>query len=493
MKKRLALILFGLLIVAMSAPVYAQFEWKVSGYFDTNAFWYENAANGTSRIYGGYVDTNGNTMPNAGSIDKDGNYFNTRGRFQFDAVMGKEVSATMGFEMDASKWGDPNGTKDQLGKWMGDQAAVEVRHLFLDFAIPYVGVPVPMTARIGLQPINMRSEFAVNTDGMGVTLGFKLDPVTISPVWAKPAHYKDYASDDADVWGLKALARVGTLSLGAYGVFYNMRAYPLSYATSAPAIDPSFSSKMYWFGGYADGKVGPLDMKADFVYDYGKVEGFEQASTARDVDYRGWVARLNLAYPIEMFTIGTNLMYATGSDTKDSDGTGFPGGTTAWGGTNKKVNSYVSPPGTETASYGANGAGIFFDNMLTGRGPHFRGSSGTVMTRGAVGGTWHAYGYGSYKVTPWYKLTAIAGYIGDTTKNGNTVGTARTNGGLPRNDGDIGWELGLYNEIQIYKNLSWGTSLAYLIAGDAMDYYGVGGNIELANPWFIGSIIKYTW
>jgi hypothetical protein len=158
------------------------------------------------------------------------------------------------------------------------------------------------------------------------------------------------------------------------------------------------------------------------------------------------------------------------------------------------VTSYVSPPGTETASYGANGAGIFYDNMLTGRGTHFRGSSGNVMTRGAVGGTWHAYGFASYKLTPWYKLTGVAGYIGDTTKNGNTVGTATRANGTPRDDSDIGWELGLYNEIQIYKNLSWGTSFAYLIAGDALaDWAQPGGNISTGDIWQIGSIIKYTW
>jgi hypothetical protein len=498
MKKRLALILFGLLIVAVSAPVYAQFEWKVSGYFDTNAFWFKNVANGTSQIYGGYKDTDGGTIPNNHSLDKDGHYFNTRGRFQFDAVMGKQVSATMGFEMDASQWGDYNGGKDQAGKWMADQAAVEVRHLYLDLAIPYFGIPVPMTARIGIQPMNARSEFALNTDGTGITLGFKLDPVTISPFWAKPAHYDDYANEDTDVYGIKALARVGKLSLGAYGMFWNMRSYPMNSASQSAldTVDPSFKGKMYWFGGYADGKVGPLDMKADFVYDYGSVDSFGAAS-ARDVKYTGWVARLNLSLPVEAFEVGTRLMYATGSDQKDSDGQGLPGRTTPWGTTTKKVTSYVSPPGTETASYGAGSPGIFYDNMVTARGGHFRGSNANQMSRGAVGGTWHAFGFASYKLFPWYKLTGVAGYIGDTTKNGNTVGTAYRANGTPRDDSDIGWELGLYNEIQIYKNLSWGTSFAYLIAGDALaDWRSASDptrNITTGDIWQIGSIIKYTW
>jgi hypothetical protein len=502
MKKRLVLILFGLLIVAFSAPVYAQFEWKVSGYFDTNAFWYNNVYN-TPQIYGAYRDSmksgSPSVAPNTQSLDKTGNYFNTRGRFKFDAVMGKEVSASMWFEMDSTKWGETGGGVNQSGKWQADQPDVEVKDLYLDFAVPYFGVPVPTTVRIGIQPLVARPEFAVNTDGTGITLGFKLDPVTISPYWAKASHYKDYANDDADVFGLNTITRVGKLAIGAWGVFYNMRTYPLSAVSSgtfAAGVDPSYKAKMYWFGAYADGRVGPLDMKADLVMDYGKVEGFGAATTARDVNYQGWVARLNLALPIEMFEVGTKLMYATGSDTRESDGTGFPGTTTSNGNQSRRVTSFVSPPGTETASYGVNGPGLFYDNMLTGRGVSFQGSSATQMTRNAVGGTWHAFGYASYKLFPWYKLTAAGGFIGDTTQHGNTVGTAIKANGQPRDDSDIGWELGLYNEIQIYKNLSWGTSFAYLIAGDALDWAGTTGsgqNISMSNPWVIGSIIKYTW
>ena len=493
MKKRLALILFGLLIVALSAPAYARFEWKVSGYFDTNVFWYNNAYK-TDQIYGNYKDTNSRAVPDTGSLDKTGHYFNTRGRFKFDAVMGKEVSASMFFEMDSTKWGETAGGANQSGKWQADQTDVEVKNLFLDFAIPYVGIPVPMTARIGIQPLVARPEFAVNTDGAGITLGFKLDPVTISPYFAKASHNKDYANDDSDVWGINTITRIGKLAFGAWGVFYNMHTYPLNgLNTVSAAVDPSYTAKMYWFGGYADGKVGPLDMKADFIYDTGRVEGFGSQPTARDVDYRGWLARLNLALPIEMFEFGVKALYATGADQKDTGGRGLPGEATPWGGTSKRVASFVSPPGTEVASYGVNGPGIFFDNMLLGRGVTFGGSNANAMTRGAVGGIWHVTAYGSYKVTPWYKVTPMVMYIGDTTENGNTIGTARSNRGNPRDDHDIGWELGLYNEIQIYKNLSWGTSFAYLIAGDALDWYGTGGNIQMSNPWLIGSIVKYTW
>ena len=46
------------------------------------------------------------------------------------------------------------------------------------------------------------------------------------------------------------------------------------------------------------------------------------------------------------------------------------------------------------------------------------------LSKGAFGGTWFAKLYGSAKLTPWYKVTFQGLYIGDTTKNGNTFGSA---------------------------------------------------------------------
>ena len=504
MKKCMGLILFGLLIVAFSAPVYAQFEWKVSGYLDTNYFYYRNIYK-TAQITGGYVDMTrptGNTMGDTRSIDKTGSYFNTRGRFKFDAAMGKDVTGTMFFEMDSARWGETQGGVNQSGKWVADQPDVEVKNLYLDFAIPYFGIPVPMTARVGIQPLVVAPEMAITTDGPGITLGFKADPVTISPFWFKASQSKEYASTDADVFGAQLIAKVSTLTVGAYGVLYDMRTYPLASVTYT-SVDPSFKGKMWWFGGYAQGMMGPLNMKADFVMDKGSVKSFGATSTYEDVKYQGWATRLRLSYPIEMFEIGAQGMYATGSDLQKTSGTGLPGSTVgntaAGGGQSYKVGSYVIPPGSEAnTGFGVNSSGFFYGgNPLTSRTPDFTGSNGNSMSRGALGGTWFAQAFASYKVAPWYKITALGAYIGDTTKNGNTIGTATKKGtNTPRDDNFIGWELGLFNEIQIYKNLTWGTVFSYMIAGDALDIRGLGvpgDNVSPADPYMIGTILKYTW
>ena len=474
MKKCIGLILFGLLIVAFSAPVYAQFEWKVSGMMDSNFVAYKNIY-ASPQIYGGAVDSNGNAMGDTRSLNKMGQYFNTRGRFKFDAAMGKEVTGTMFFEMDSTRWGETTDGRNAVGRWDADRAAVEVKNLFMDFAIPYMGIPIPMTARVGIQPIVARPEMLTNTDGPGITLGFKLDPVTISPYWAKASHSKDYAAADADVFGTNIIAKVSTMTLGAYGMFYDMRTYPLNAVTFTSA-NPTNKGRMFWFGGYADGKLGPLNMMGDFVMDKGTVKTYTDGAQP-DVNYQGWATRLKLSLPVEMFEVGMQGMYATGSDQTKTSGTGAPGSAVgnsrSGGGDSFKVGSYVVPPASNNeSSFGAQGTGMFYSNPITGRTPAFNTGNANSMYRGALGGTFFVDAFASMKLAPWYKITLLGAYIGDTTINGNTIGTARkADGTTPRDDNMIGWELGLFNEIQIYKNLSWGTVFSYMIADDALDIW----------------------
>jgi hypothetical protein len=118
------------------------------------------------------------------------------------------------------------------------------------------------------------------------------------------------------------------------------------------------------------------------------------------------------------------------------------------------------------------------------------------VSRGAFGGTWFAKLYASAKVVPWYKVTLQGLYIGDTTKNGNTLGTAVQNPSAPyanqflRNDNTIGWELDLVNEIQIYKNLTWFVGAGYLWAGKALDVYNNGNTVAVGNPYY-GQNLEY--
>jgi hypothetical protein len=70
----------------------------------------------------------------------------------------------------------------------------------------------------------------------------------------------------------------------------------------------------------------------------------------------------------------------------------------------------------------------------------------------------------------------------------------KTDGTL-RDDTDIGWELDLVNELQIYKNLKWEIAGGVLFAGDAMDFKrtGVNTNKPMDNPWAILTRLTYNF
>ena len=94
----------------------------------------------------------------------------------------------------------------------------------------------------------------------------------------------DFADDDVDVWGLHANAKIGTFTVGAYGLNFRMNTYPFFVVNTGSVIFPgtslqqfgqspgTFKSHMYWLGAYLDGKAGPVNMNFDFVADYGSVD-----------------------------------------------------------------------------------------------------------------------------------------------------------------------------------------------------------------------------
>jgi hypothetical protein len=318
-----------------------------------------------------------------------------------------------------------------------------------------------------------------------------------------------------------------------------MNTYPLAYPTglSFSAITPwgnsvsasyglweagTQKSNMWWLGLYADGKAGPINLNFDFVYDTGKVQQGNRINSdgtgstpwffpIKDVSYEGWATRLKLDFPWEKFNFGLIGMYATGADANKTSTGGLPGTNVAnraygfAGGagapTNQltsKVHSYVTPPGSEQAP-GAGESVVMYScfNAVADGGTGIANiSSYFQMSRGGFGGTAFIKGYSSVKLAPWYKLTLQGLYIWDTTTHGNTFGTAVKNPfpgvtfgnysqQVLRDDKDIGFELDLISEIDIYKNLKGFIGLGYLWAGKALDVYnGSGANPAAASPFF---------
>jgi hypothetical protein len=553
MKKFVVLSLFGLLIVAISGVAQAQkLDFKVSGYISTTSFWTRNTPNavpfGGGDNFGGTAESiaapfpspfrppsPGSATTNSAAWNRTNSYLQTRAFLNLDMIMSKELSGRVALEIDALQWGGFAGAtavgtaggrtsdRNNLGVWTADRSAVEVKNAYITAGLPYFGVPFPMTVNVGIVPLGVRPWVFQYTDGAGITGAIKIDPVTIAPFWGKATEGKNFAADDADEYGLHVNAKVGTFTLGGYGVNFNMNTYPLNRATATAVISGSFNSfkaDFWWWGAYADGKLGPVDLQWDFVYSRGEVEtkatslGLSTfpSGARKDVDYRGWLTRGKINYPWEKFNFGAAAAYATGADFKKTSGSGLPGSSVNNSfnrfGFSRKVESYVVPPGAENP--GANDDLIIFGHFITAEASPLSYSMGpglypSQVTRGSYGGTWFAKLFFGYKVTPWYKVSLEGLYIGDTTKNGNTFGDAVKNRGLigdahRRDDDTIGWELNLINEINIYKNLKWDIAGGYLWAGDALDQ-GVRnltntefvGNKGPKNPWGVFTKLRYTF
>ncbi len=509
MKKLFTSILAAMFILAFGAVAYSQevpkLEFKASGMIDAQ-FW--TSKNSYPSSNSGYTY---DVIPSAykgtgAAVDKTDSQFQSRARLKFDAVMGKNLSGTIYLEMDSTKWGDtPGGNggvvseRNTFGYWGGDRAAVEVKSVYIDFGLPYFGIPAPMTARIGEQTLSIRPNLFLLTDGPGIMLGIKPDPLTIQPFWFHALEGVTYNADDVDVWGLNANAKISTFTIGGYGLYYNMRTYPffvssntVGATTTLPTslnslIQGTMKGDMYWFGAYADGKLAPVDINFDFIYDYGKIERKISSGTP-DVKYRGWTSRLKVDYPWEKFNFGVVGAYGTGADTKKSAARGIPDGTST------KNEAFVIPPGAESG--GTLGEAIVLYSSWINRGGNGIANSLNYneLVRGPTGGTWFAKVYGSYKVTPQYKLTLQGLYIGDTTDNGNTFGTAKKADGTLRDDSTIGYEFDIINEVEIYKNLKLNLGAGYLFAKDAMDFVRTGTtNFSPYNPWEVVSSLVYTF
>jgi hypothetical protein len=455
-----------------------------------------------------------------------------RAHLKFDAVMGPNLSGTIYFEIDTNRYGSVfNATPIQreannVGAWTTDRAGVEVKNIYIDIGLPYFGVPWPVTVRVGSQPIGVRPNVLVYSDGTGVTAGIKIDPVTIMPIYAKALENLDFADDDVDVYGLHANAKISTFTVGGYGLAYRMNTYPFfvlapnatslaAFGTSIiPQVPGTFKSHMWWLGAYLDGKAGPVNVNFDFVYDYGSVDdrdtrdkgaGFLTAfNNIPNVKYEGWMTRGKIDFPWEKFNFGSVFMYATGSDVRRTSPSGLPGTTVGlpltgvvpgpgfqfaspqqpFGTTNltRRNTSYVVPPGSEQGP--ANGESMVIYSMEPGSTGGYgiaNNANYGALSRGGFGGTWFAKLYASVKLLPWWKATVQGLYIGDTTTNGDTFGNSvkyiqtnvTSNGGtapmMLRDNNNIGWEFDLLNEIQIYNNLRFFVGGGYLFAGDALD------------------------
>lgn len=506
MKKFVVLSLVGLMIMAFAATSYAQIDFKAYGGLFAGTVMKRNfgASSGNITSYFG-----GDYAPNGGAWNKTESFFSSYANIFFEWNAGKEVKGVFNIETcnyysgrNTTPWPGVQGAEFDTGLWNTRVGQTRLRTAYIQFGVPYIGIPVPMNISAGIIPMAVRPAFAFAlTEGAGVQLDIKPDPVSISLAWGKMAEGKTAVADDSNHYSLEARAKVGPATVGGYLIHQDMNTYPIAYdPVSYGRPSSNYEASMWWLGAYMDGKLGPVNVNLDFAIDTGKVKGdAPDYYNVRKVKYRGWAGQAKITYPWDKFAFGAVLSYFSGADLKKTSRGGFPGDSPAngLGYSTSRVGSFVYPAGSNQWVVWAESlflSGNFASIICIPQGMPAQMWS-TRLSRGATGGTWIAKISASANLTPWYKATLWGLYIGDTTKNGNTLGNAVKYSGRLRDDKTIGWELSLIQDITIYKNLVFTVATGMLFAGDALDQQisGTYLNKSPKNPWIFTTKLAYNF
>ena len=198
MKKFIVLSIIGLLVL-FGTIVHAQekLDFKVSGFMFVQSFLQKNVPNAYDvptwspipawlpPIYGPSPLLNPSTGDGR-ALDKTRSWLGSRAYLHLDMSTGKNLNGRVTFEIDSAEWGERGEGRNNVGRWNADQAGVEIKSVFVDVGLPYFGIPVPITARVGIQPLAIRPGMTGYADGAGITGWVKIDPVTIELLWRKP-------------------------------------------------------------------------------------------------------------------------------------------------------------------------------------------------------------------------------------------------------------------------------------------------------------------
>jgi hypothetical protein len=471
MKKFLVIATVAVFVLTLAATTYAV-DFKASGLIRIRPI--------------STMNTNGAHLATSASYDHTRSFVDERFRLQMKLVANEDLYGVIYIEGDSTAWGEAAGGRNAIGSWGSDRVGVEAKQFYIDFNVPGIKDVAPTNVRAGMQWLAIRSHVFVGVDAPGIRVRTDAGPVRIYLNWFKAAEGANIwqSHDETDLYAARVVLNLPDFPVkpGMFVAYWNGNDYPLGANAQTQRAD------FYWVGVNADGKVGPASFKADFVYVSGDVD--RTSAGLQDREYGGWVFYADANLPIAMMTVGGTFMYATGDDVTDA--------TAATG--DLEHDGYVVPPATEGNPVLSQvfWAGPVHDSIFIARSGNTAGqarTSGTQMMQRYWGGLWTIKGYASFKPLDWLKVTGYAMYIGDTTSDGDTVGTAINAAGQPEDEDYIGIEVGAIADIKIYKELTFNMGLGYLFAGDAMDSWtGVGTvNDSPDDPWAILTQLIYKF
>jgi hypothetical protein len=508
MKKMLIIALALGLAVTMAAPAMAT-DWSARGHIFIGGAIHRTvppaAAQGWGFVPGpppGTLDPVPGGTPAAGGDGWNDTFawMKMGANLTITMTQSEDLYGVLGFNMNSRRWGEAGNqaTVNEMGSWYrlahddSGTLSVLVNEAFIDFRVP---PKLPVWLRMGIQPFVIRPWLVVMTNGPGITARTMIDPIKlgINLGWAKKWEGYDWDCDDVDAFTADVNMPIGPVRVGSFVWYENHNQW---WPTDAGVFDSGARDEadIYWVGFYADGRIGPVGLQFDWVYNGGEIKydasGWGGAPP-QDQDIRAWVIRGVLdVSPMDKLMVGIGALYSTGEDlsTNDLENYESVGG---WDGV--RAQGYPAMQDFLLMTGGVMG-------IVPSRGPMVAYLGGPV----SMGGLWYVRGFAQYMATDWLRLIANFGYIGDTVDDGNKLGTAwdPTEVTGLRDDDEIGFEMDFGFNIALYKNLQWGVAFGYLFAGNALDRYsdpawvpnaGTGTNEDPNDPWCLMSAILYTF
>lgn len=378
---------------------------------------------------------------NLGNYLKDGataEFWDQRLRLNLDWPIAEGVKLHARADILEGSWGDklvvekPTDTPD-IYSYVSDsntRPAISWDQVNLQFAVPNT----PLTVTVGRQLAAWGPGLFVaadNRDRFKLTAGF--GGVTALYTYDKYTEVGSLAHDKSDIddrrqHSVGAIAKVAGWNTG------------LIYGIVQDDSSPTHSLTLHAIDGYAMGKLGPVDVKAELTVGFG--EDDHDAPTA-DQDLEGLLAYLGLSMPAGPATLGLEGVFAQGNDPDTVDNEGA------------LRSDYQSPFWSV----------ILFNNM------DYNGFDNQNDYSQDFGLTNAMAGKASASIAPMAGLSLY----------GAVVYAVRDQVGAGVDD-QMGTEFDLVANYGIAQNVTLTVGGGYLIAGD---YYG-----DIDDPW--GAVVAFT-
>jgi hypothetical protein len=502
------------LAITMAVPAMAA-DLTASGYIGISGVIMKNLAPGVAGYYM-------NTTFGGSELNRMGSYVSLRGRLGFNVRASEDLYGVFMLEMDSNQFGEwgATGQRNVAGTFGADRNAVEIKSVYVDFRIP---PKLPVWARIGIQTYMIRPQVGfMMFDAAGVQLRSTINPIklNITGSYAKMLSASTNIGSasgnprDLSYWEAVTGSELYALDMnipltfspkfsikpGAFFAYQDIRLAGDSAGMGfggTPATGTGYpinkfgvgtdDAYLYWLGAYLNGKLGPLPMELDFIYQGGKVtytQAFDQHTTLGSFLVRGWIS-----YVFKGLEVGGGGMYVQGENYDRYNNTNAAAGATMQYVPNMGARSsrFILP---QPAVDAVPGDSIVYTGGWMGTA--INGHVGALLgPEGELPGFWYLRGYAYYKLFDWMKIGAQLMYLQGTDRyNNNTPFVEYWNARHDDGHNGIGWEMDYGVNVNIYKNLSFNGAFGYLFAQKQMS---MAGGVAPSDPWQFVGLLLYTF